>query len=201
MKPTPHSTTDVWNIRFGPQDSNRGILRRILSQYLDCSPESIRFEHNENGKPFLPESDICFNLSHSRDRLLIAVTAGREVGIDIEFRRGGINMAAIAGRWFSAAEQEFFQTLLALSGVEGEKPEIGFFDIWSKKEAFVKAQGLGIFHGLADFTVPFGTDPEVPMFGSNEDWFFQCLEIDPAYSAAVVSQTPVVPVQKHEFHV
>jgi len=171
----------------------RGLLRKILGNHLDTSPAALTFERNEHGKPHVEQASLPaqprteFNLSHSRDRLLIAITTGRALGIDIEFRRSGINMNAIADRWFSHKEREFFQTL--------ENPEKGFFDIWAKKEAYVKALGTGIFKELNSFTVPLENEPNIPMLGKNREWFFQPLEIDPAYAAALVSEAPAAPVQ------
>jgi len=186
---------------FKPRDAqnfilSRGLLRKILAEYLCIAPAEIAFERNGHGKPFLPDTDLEFNVSHSRDRLLIAVTAGRAVGVDIEFRRSGINMDEIAKRWFAPEEREFFQGLPVLSdaGVEGENKEQGFFDIWAKKEAYVKALGMGIFKELHSFAVPLGGEPGFPMLGKNNEWFFQPLEIDPAYAAALVSEAPAVPV-------
>ncbi len=164
----------------------RGLLRRILGEVLDTEPSGIAFERNENGKPFLPESNLEFNVSHSRDRLLVAITSGRSVGVDIEFRRSGINMDAIAGRWFAPGEREFFQ--------KSEFPQETFFDIWAKKEAYVKALGIGIFKELHAFAVPAGEKAGFPNLGKNGEWFFQTLEIDPAYAAALVSEAPVVPI-------
>jgi len=177
---------------FKPEDTERfilcrGLLRRILGSVLDADPAALSFEYNGHGKPFLPDTDIEFNVSHSRDRLLVAVTSGRAVGVDIEFRRSGIQMDAIAERWFAPEEREFFQTL--------ENPEIGFFDIWAKKEAYVKALGTGIFKELNSFVVPVGGEPNLPILGRNEEWFFQPLEIDPAYAAALVAEAPIVPVR------
>jgi 4'-phosphopantetheinyl transferase len=156
----------------------RGLLRRILGNGLNRSPESIRFFCSEHGKPFLAGHELEFNVSHSRDRLLVAVTCGRAVGVDIEFRRSGLNMAAIAKRWFAPNEQQFFQTL--------ENPEDGFFDIWAKKEAYVKALGAGIYKDLNSFEVPTDRTANIPMPGNSPGWFFQTLEIDPAYAAALV---------------
>ena len=177
---------------FKPKDAERfvlcrGLLRRILGKALKREPSSISFNHNEHGKPFLPDTELEFNVSHSRDRLLVAVTAGRSVGVDIEFRRDGVAMNSIAKRWFSPDEQAFLQG--------SEKPKETFFDIWAEKEAYMKALGLGIFHDLNSFTVPLGKDPFLPMFGKNKEWFFQTLEIDPAYAAAIVSEAPSVPIQ------
>ena len=176
---------------FKPTDTEsfilcRGLLRRILGNVLDIDPSSILFEQNEYGKPLIPNTGMEFNVSHSRDRLLIAVTSGRTVGVDIEFRRSGIKMNAIADRWFAPEEREFFKAL--------KNPEIGFFDIWAKKEAYVKALGTGIFKELHSFAVPLGGEPNIPTIGNDEQWFFHPLEIDPAYAAALVAEAPVVPV-------
>lgn len=166
-----------------PADANgfilcRGILRRILGKCLEADPAELRFNCNAQGKPFLEDGRLEFNVSHSRDRLLIAVTAGRAVGVDIEFRRSGLNMASIARRWFAPEEQAFFQTL--------ENPERIFFDIWAKKEAYVKALGLGIYKELSSFAVPVGEKSFFPIPGKDGQWFFQTLEIDPDYAAALV---------------
>lgn len=165
----------------------RGFLRRILADCTNGEPSAIRFNRNEQGKPFLEESHLEFNVSHSRDRLLIAVTSGRAVGVDIEFRREKVNRDAIAERWFAPEEKAFFQGL--------ENPAIGFFDIWAKKEAYVKALGIGIFKELHAFAVPLGEPPFFPILGKDGQWVFQTLDIDPAYAAAIVSAAPTVPVQ------
>lgn len=170
---------------------SRALLRRVLADCLDSHPAAIRFMRNKQGKPFLKDRELEFNVSHSRDRLLIAVSAGRAVGIDIEFRREGINMDSIVRRWFAPAEQQAFQT-------SENKIEV-FFDVWSKKEAYVKALGEGIYKDLNTFAVPIGGNPGSPLIGNDAGWFFQGLEIDPDYASAVVSQTPAVPVEIRDF--
>ncbi|NOU36129.1 MAG: 4'-phosphopantetheinyl transferase superfamily protein [Kiritimatiellaceae bacterium] len=169
----------------------RGLLRRVLADCLNREPSALRFNRNAQGKPFLEGRELEFNVSHSRDRLLIAVTAGRAVGVDIEFRRDGLNMKSIAKRWFSPEEQTFFQRL--------ENPADGFFEIWAKKEAYVKALGVGIYKDLNTFAVPLGEPPFFPILGSDKQWFFQTLEIDSGYAAAVVSEAPPVPVTLRNF--
>ena len=169
----------------------RGLLRRILAKCLNTKPSALQFTRNKQGKPFLVDGALEFNVSHSRDRLLIAVTAGRAVGVDIEFRRSGLNMESIAKRWFAPAEQKFFQSL--------ENPADGFFEIWAKKEAYVKALGLGIYKELNTFAVPTGEKPFSANIGSDARWFFQTLEIDSGYAAAVVSEAPPVPVNLRNF--
>lgn len=160
----------------------RGLLRRILGGYLACPPEEIRFTRNGNGKPFVKDHPLEFNLSHSRERALIAVSAGRRVGVDIEFRRPGLHTAAIAARWFTPEEQARRQAT--------ERPEDSFFDLWAAKEAGIKAMGLSIYRDVRAFSVPEG--------GSRTTacgrWFFERLDIAPDYAAALAAETPAVPV-------
>lgn len=179
-----------------PPDSERfilcrGLLRDTLARYLNSDPSDLCFSQNENGKPFLPKSGLSFNVSHSRNRLLIAITAGRAVGVDIEFRRNGVQMNSIAERWFSPDEKMFFQG--------SENPQEAFFDLWAKKEAYVKALGEGIFRELNSFTVPLDSAPDFPTIGKMDNWFFQTLEIDPAYAAAIVFEAPAIPVKLRDF--
>jgi 4'-phosphopantetheinyl transferase len=155
----------------------RGILRRILADDLSVDPADVEIKRTAQGKPYLPGGELEFNVSHSRDRLLIAA-AGRAVGVDIEFRRDGLPMDAIAERWFAPQEKAFFQSL--------ENPRDGFFDIWAGKEAFVKARGEGIFRELRSFCVPLPPGSAQPLTDLPDGWGFQCLEIDPDYSAALV---------------
>jgi 4'-phosphopantetheinyl transferase len=168
----------------------RGLLRQVLAECLQRDPARLSFVRNAQGKPFLAGGELEFNVSHSRDRLLIAVTAGRRVGVDIEFRRDGLSMEAIAQRWFSAGEQAFFRC--------SENPAAAFFDIWAKKEAYVKARGSGIFQELNAFTVPCGGAADPSIRTSEDNWFFQSLEIDPAYAAAVVLEGGSVVIRQRQ---
>lgn len=166
---------------------SRGMLRRILGGYLECAPSAIRFDRNGNGKPFLKGHPLEFNLSHSRDRALIAVTANRRVGIDIEFRRQGVRREDIAARWFAPEEQDCLRA--------AKDPGPVFFDIWAGKEAYVKARGASVYRDFNTFSVPLCTRPEFPCAGTDGRWIFQALEIAPDYSAVLVSEAPAVPVR------
>ncbi len=171
---------------------SRGSLRQILANRLNTDPTALRFTRNAQGKPLLENGELDFNVSHSRDWLLIAVTAGRAVGIDIEVHRDGLNMNAIARRCFSPEEQAYLQTL--------DTPKTGFFEIWSKKEAYVKAQGTGIYReDLKTISVPMDGAKGIPEYGKHKQWFFQTLEIDPAYTAAIVSEVPALPVYLRKY--
>ena len=133
--------------------AGRGILREILGQYLRASAEELRFGYSAKGKPeFAVESQgggIHFNLAHSEDLALIAVTRIGQVGVDVECVRAMKDMDQLVARFFSARENELFQKVSA-----AEKPA-AFFNLWTRKEALLKATGEGITRSLSLVEVSF----------------------------------------------
>jgi 4'-phosphopantetheinyl transferase len=127
----------------------RSILRAILSRYTACAPESLAFGHGPHGKPFLrsPQDTLEFNLSHSNGRALIAVSRGIPLGVDVEAVRPVDEMETIMANYFSPLEREQLRGLPAF-----EKPE-GFFNAWTRKEAYVKGRGDGFHLPLNRFSV------------------------------------------------
>src|SRR5262245_57704155 len=128
----------------------RGILRTILGRYLGVQPDKIRFSYNDKGKPSLVESklsDFGFNISHSDELGLYAFALGVPVGVDVEVIRPVSDMEAIAKRFFSPLEYQMLQQ------VPNENRLEAFFNCWTRKEAYVKAEGLGLFIPLDSFTV------------------------------------------------
>lgn len=122
----------------------RSSLRSILSAYLDVSPLRPEFVHGPQGKPTLayPWSWLHFNVSHSQDVALIAVTRLGEVGVDVERIRPFANDLGMAERYFSPRETELLRALT------GESRAEAFFHAWTRKEAFLKASGIGLSYGL-----------------------------------------------------
>jgi 4'-phosphopantetheinyl transferase len=137
---------------------SRGCLRYLLGQYTGRSPGSLRFSYGPQGKPaleFAAEDGIApqFNLSHSGQRILIAVSGADwvgAIGIDIEAVRSVRYLPELCRRWFTPAEA---QTILALSGYEAD---CHFLRYWTGKEACLKAMGLGIADSLQrlELTIP-----------------------------------------------
>jgi len=119
----------------------RGALRRILGIHLGHNPQSLRFAYGEHGKPTLAEpADTCieFNISHSADLAVYAISIGCRVGVDVEFIKPDGSWMKIAEHYFSPDESARLSTL----------PEIGmrqaFFELWAEKEARMKALGVGL---------------------------------------------------------
>lgn len=164
-----------------------GTLRLILSEYLQCGPQEILFGKNDFGKPFLAdEGPIEFNLSHSGDAALVAVTVGRAVGVDIERYRERLETEKISKRFFSSAE---VAELLALP--EGER-EAAFYTCWTRKEAYIKARGEGLSIGLSRFEVAFAPGESPALLRSDkgreevERWQMVALPVQSGYAASCV---------------
>src|SRR5713226_2658116 len=129
----------------------RGLLRIILGRYLNMEPSCLQFCYNPYGKPALAnESDgngLRFNLSHSDGLALYAITRGREIGVDLEHIRPDLADGKLAERFFSPAEVKVLRSLPASS------QPVGFFNCWTRKEAYIKARGKGLSLPLDQFDV------------------------------------------------
>ncbi len=125
-------------------------LRKILGRYLEIPAQTIHFEYNQYDKPHLSnltQENVHFNLSHSHEYALIAITLNHEIGADIEQMQTTRDLGQIAERFFSQAEFEEYSSLLPDQKVEG------FYNAWTRKEAFIKAIGEGLHYSLKDFIV------------------------------------------------
>ena len=114
------------------------MLRRLLGRYLGRSPGVLRFVNNVYGKPALddPDASLRFNLSHSRDTILCAVTVAHDVGVDVEFVRRDVDCLGIAATSFGAADCQRLEEL------PREQAVYAFFELWVQREALLKAEGL-----------------------------------------------------------
>ncbi len=160
-------------------------LRDILARYLGCKPSQLIFSVNQYGKPALHDHKLEFNLSHSGDFALAAVTSERKVGVDIERIRSDMELESIASRYFSQSE---VSELLALTS---EQRIPGFFNCWTRKEAYIKAQGLGLSLPLESFDVSLTPNEPAILQATRPDpqeaarWTMLSLDVDPRYAAAV----------------
>lgn len=126
-----------------PVDGDRylaahGALRLILADYLSCLPRDIFIRTHEHGKPFVAESTIEFNLSHSGTKALIAAASERHVGVDVERIRSIPDMEAVLARIATAEECDAFKTLNLTEQVAE------FFRMWTRTEALCKLGGTGL---------------------------------------------------------
>jgi 4'-phosphopantetheinyl transferase len=122
----------------------RGLLRRILAQYLETDPHELRFTEGPHGKPELTGtcSALRFNLSHSDDLMLLAVTHTRAIGIDLELMRDNVPVETLADYYFEPEDAWRLRLLPPAQRVWK------FYEIWTSAEARLKADGAGISRGL-----------------------------------------------------
>ena len=169
--------------------AGRGMLREALSGYLGEEPGGIRISTGEFGKPHLSdylEADaLSFNLSHAGDRLLLAVSVGREIGVDLEQIREELPFESMARRYFSLREQAELFSL-----AKGEQLH-AFYRCWTRKEAYLKGTGSGFSQPSNGFDVSLfpGHPPELlghrRSLGETVRWEFRDLAVPPGYCAAV----------------
>ena len=125
--------------------ASRYALRCILAEHLVVDPAALQFGQGDKGKPYVISStSLEFNLSHSGDYLLIAV-GSVPVGVDVEYVKPLPAYLQLASRFFTSQEYAFIQA--------SQTPLCAFYRVWTAKEAYVKALGIGLSSGLADFSV------------------------------------------------
>ncbi len=117
----------------------RGILRRLAADYLALAPSELRFAYGAKGKPSLVDgAGLGFSLSHCQGRALYAFAWDRELGVDFELPREGLDAMGIAERYFRPEEAEGLRKMPASDRLRQ------FFRLWTEKEAYVKALGVGL---------------------------------------------------------
>lgn len=183
--------------------ASRGILRRILSLYTGEKPEAIEFGYGKGGKPFVKTRDgapaVSFNLSHSHEVAMYAVSSGREVGIDIEYLREVKKPEDVIRRFFTETEWEFYR-----SRPEELRRE-AFFRLWTFREAAVKAGGYGVFtrKGLVIPEPPpdgWLLDPVSPV-NIGGSWSLVGIDGPRGYVAAVAIEGGALRVRRFDFPV
>ena len=162
--------------------SSRTALRTILGKLLEKEPGALAFDAGEHGKPFLasPASSLNFNAAHSGDKVLIAIADTLEVGVDIEVIEAGRDLEGIAHRYFRPEE---YTALARLP--DDERPQV-FTQVWTRKEAYLKARGTGIRGGLASFSV--SIPPQPPKLTGGTDggtWSMADIACGEGYAATV----------------
>jgi 4'-phosphopantetheinyl transferase len=125
----------------------RGLLRTLLSGYTGLPPDSLRFQYGTKGKPELAGGNIHFNISHSAELVLLTFSRSQPLGIDVECIRVVPEAEQIAESHFSRVERAAFRSVPSHLKTEA------FFNCWTRKEAFVKALGDGLYIPLGQFDV------------------------------------------------
>lgn len=166
----------------------RGVLRVLLGRYLDLAPAAVSFRYEAGGKPALApgqSSDLDFNVSHSADVAVVAISRAGQVGVDIEAIRSLPDRDDLARGIFTDAEYA------ALRALPFDLRDLGFFNGWTRKEAFVKATGEGLSRSLVDFEVTLTPGAAARLVHVNGDrseaarWTIRNLPAIPGFAGAL----------------
>jgi 4'-phosphopantetheinyl transferase len=130
--------------------ATHALARIALSHRRGVSPNALRFQSNAYGKPSIdPECGLHFNLSNSLGLVVCLTSEGAEVGVDVESRARSASIAEVGPRMFSLPEREQLENLR-----EDDKPERAL-RLWTLKEAYIKARGMGLALPLNKFSFLF----------------------------------------------
>ncbi|MFI5268721.1 MAG: 4'-phosphopantetheinyl transferase family protein [Chloroflexota bacterium] len=165
----------------------RGWLRMLLARYLESAASGVKLTEGPHGKPRLASGPgwLRFNLSHSDRIAVYAVARDREVGVDVERLRSVFPIAEVARHYYSPRE------LSDLATLPERNRSRAAFDCWTRKEAYLKALGVGLAEGLAEFDVMVRPGERVRMHDSWADraggrqWSLDSFDAGPGYAAAV----------------
>lgn len=183
--------------RFIPAHARRQFiaartgLRRILARYTGRSPAALAFETGTRGKPRFPtgspHAGLHFNLSHAGSWALVSVRNGFETGVDVETASLRHEPRKLAARFFSSTEADW-----VLAAKNDADLLDRFFSVWTRKEAVVKALGLGITAPLEAFsTLPVTAQAvETCMPSCPQSLWVAPVPMPRDYRAAVASLTP-----------
>ncbi|MBI5099965.1 MAG: 4'-phosphopantetheinyl transferase superfamily protein [Nitrospirae bacterium] len=185
LSPDERERSEKYHFRRDRQNyiAARGILRNILAGHLGTEPEKIIFSYSPYGKPFLSDhfsnTELSFNLSHAKDLAMYAVTLKRKVGIDIEYSQQEFQWNDIVERFFSPLEKA---ELLALPEKDRHR---AFFTYWTRKEAFLKAKGIGLSTGIKDINVTLKNERSSYLLRSDyalrEDDYWSLIDLNPGF--------------------
>lgn len=182
-------------------------LRTILGDALGIAPPEVVFTAGEYRKPglapHLNAGGWQFNMAHSGNRAIIALTRHRRIGVDIEAVTRTYDDLCEITRTFSAAERE------QLAAVPPAEAAIAFYRCWTRKEALLKAVGTGILGKMDAFTVSISPGPANllhtdPSFGRAEDWTLVPLDSEyesDRYAAALAIEGTEVSIRSSTLHI
>jgi 4'-phosphopantetheinyl transferase len=161
-------------------------LRRLLADRLGLSTGRIAYRYGAAGKPELVSagpSELRFSMSRSGGRALYALACGRDVGVDIERCSVQADLATVESRFFAPAERA------ELKGLDADRRQRAFYRLWTRKEAYVKAVGVGLRFPLDAIDITgdlVKLDAAVPeLTNRRQPWSVRDLDVEHGYAAAV----------------
>ncbi len=173
--------------------ASRWLLRKVIGVYLQQPPKSLVFSRTEKGKPYLANHALQFNLSHSGHWALLAVANQMELGVDIEQIKDSRDLLGIAENYYHP--DEFAQ----LQQRPGDEQTPYFYQLWTLKEALLKALGLGISAGLENLNFSLGStisvelSPVLRQQSVTDKWQFHQWQLSDGDYCALAAASPELP--------
>jgi 4'-phosphopantetheinyl transferase len=171
----------------------RALVRTVLSRYAPIAPADWVFAENAYGRPHAvnavsPDSSLSFNISHTHSLIVLGITSGRDLGVDVESVCARAVSLGVAEHYFAPAE------VAALATVPASQQQYRFFEYWTFKESYIKARGMGLSLPLDEFAFHFPDDRSVNIeinSGLKDNptrWQFWQFQPTPEYLVAVCAQ-------------
>lgn len=184
---------------------SRALLRTTLASHCDCDPAALVFRRDHNDKPQLhaPAAPWQFNLSHAGAWVVLALSNAGAVGVDVEMHERRNQLAGIARRFYTPAEN------IALARLAEPEWSQRFFELWTLKEAYVKALGRGIATALAGTDIEYADASTVHLHlsgaarcaGSVRCWHYQLTPQDSLAATVIGNESSVADLQPRLFNV
>lgn len=202
---SPDEVVRANKFRFAQHKSRfiaaRGILRQLLGNYLEVSPCSLTFTYSDRGKPQLPQNSLLqFNLSHSQEYGLFGFTLNHLIGVDLEYQRAMPDALNIAQRFFSDREFKILEEM-------PQEQQAGlFFQLWTAKEAYLKAIGTGLSGSLASVEIFFDENHTFYLSPSQEnrietkDWSLYSCTPEINYLGAIAINSAILEQHINYWH-
>ena len=174
----------------------RALVRSVLSLYDDAIlPEDWEFKKNAYGKPYIDNANtrlpLCFNISHTENLIVLAVTLNCDLGVDVEYLPRFSRIEGIVESFFSPSE------ILSFKDLPKEKNQQHFFNLWTLKEAYIKACGKGLSIPLNDFSYDFSDAGKINITfndstdDSTEAWHFWQAQPTQEHKLSLAIKKPV----------
>lgn len=180
----------------------RATLRLLLANYSGLSADELRFSCNDWGKPVIANPSVSphphFNYSHAGSMALLAISTAGPVGVDMERLEQLSEMDTIMRRYFSISEQA------TIASHPKSQRILSFYRVWTRKEAYLKALGIGLSGNLAGFDVsaaPTGNGLLLAVNGNARaanEWMLADIQIADDYVAAVAVRARHLPISRYK---
>ena len=176
----------------------RGMMRAAIGKALGIAARDVPLRFSGHGKPHLPDAHVVqFNLSHSGELIVLAVTRKAQIGVDVEAFRHLPRRDQIAKEILGSDESSQYEALS-----DGER-QTAFFTIWTRKEAIVKAVGRGLCFPLTDVEVSHSANAQVLRFGECDEaeipWHLDSLDCPDGYVGALATSQPTSAISYHHW--